>query len=32
MTNKRPQWSTYRSVTNKSTEASEHPLVWGEFI
>ncbi|GAL80289.1 endonuclease/exonuclease/phosphatase [Algibacter lectus] len=32
-TNKRPQWSTYRSVTNKSTEASEHPLVWGgEFI
>ncbi|GAL63713.1 hypothetical protein [Algibacter lectus] len=30
--NKRPQWSTYKSVTNKSTEASKHPLVWGEFI
>ncbi|WP_405290987.1 hypothetical protein [Algibacter sp. Ld11] len=30
--NKRPQWSTYKSVTNKSVEASEHPLVWGNLF
>jgi len=27
---KRPQWSTYKTVTSKYNAASEHPLVWGE--
>ncbi|MCK7591287.1 hypothetical protein M0G43_11935 [Subsaxibacter sp. CAU 1640] len=26
---KRPQWSTYKSVLNKNQAASEHPAVWG---
>ncbi len=28
---KRPQWSIYKSVTNKHNAASEHPLVWGNL-
>ncbi|WP_418603559.1 hypothetical protein [Hwangdonia sp.] len=28
---KRPQWSIYKSVTNKNLAASEHPLVWGNI-
>ena len=28
---KRPQWSVYKSVTNKNVAASEHPLVWGDI-
>ncbi len=29
---KKPQWSTYKTVTHKSNAASEHPLVWGKTI
>ncbi len=29
---KRPQWTTYKTVTSKYNAGSEHPLVWGEFI
>ncbi|WP_055436662.1 hypothetical protein [Lacinutrix algicola] len=29
---KRPQWTTYKSVTNKNVAASEHPLVWGNLF
>ncbi len=28
---KRPQWSIYKSVTNKNMVASEHPLAWGKI-
>ncbi|WP_396590303.1 Arm DNA-binding domain-containing protein [Allomuricauda sp. R78024] len=28
---KKPQWSTYKEVTNRNNAASEHPLVWGSF-
>jgi len=28
---KRPQWSIYKSVSNKNLAASEHPLVWGKI-
>ena len=28
----RPQWSIYKSVTNKNIAASEHPLVWGKLV
>tara|TARA_R110002049_G_scaffold277220_1_gene455677 strand:- start:9490 stop:10608 length:1119 start_codon:yes stop_codon:yes gene_type:complete len=28
---KRPQWSIYKSVSNKNMAASEHPLVWGKL-
>jgi endonuclease/exonuclease/phosphatase family metal-dependent hydrolase len=28
---KRPQWSIYKSLTNKNVAASEHPLVWGKI-
>jgi exonuclease III len=28
---KRPQWSIYKSVSNKNVSASEHPLVWGKL-
>ena len=27
---KQPQWSIYKSVSNKNVAASEHPLVWGK--
>ena len=27
---KHPQWSIYKSVSNKNVAASEHPLVWGK--
>ena len=27
---KQPQWSIYKSVTNRNVAASEHPLVWGK--
>jgi exonuclease III len=26
---KQPQWSIYKSVSNRNVAASEHPLVWG---
>ncbi len=28
---KRPRWSTYKTVTNKNNAASEHPVVWGRL-
>ena len=28
---KRPQWSIYKSISNKNVAASEHPLVWGKI-
>lgn len=28
---KQPQWSIYKSVSNKNVAASEHPLVWGNM-
>jgi len=28
---KRPQWSTYKTVTSKYYAASEHPLIWGRI-
>lgn len=28
---KRPQWSIYKSVSNKNVAASENPLVWGKI-
>ncbi len=28
---KRPQWSTYKTVMSKNTAASKHPLVWGKI-
>lgn len=28
---KRPQWSTYKTVTSKYNAASEYPLVWGKI-
>ncbi|MFD2562933.1 hypothetical protein [Aquimarina rubra] len=28
---KRPQWSIYKSITNKTLAASEHPVVWGKI-
>ena len=27
---KHPQWSIYKSVSNRNVAASEHPLVWGK--
>ncbi|WP_179354362.1 exonuclease/endonuclease/phosphatase family protein [Winogradskyella vidalii] len=29
---KQPQWSIYKSVSNKNMAASAHPLVWGEML
>ncbi len=28
---KHPQWSIYKSVSNRNVAASEHPLVWGKI-
>ena len=28
---KHPQWSIYKSVSNRNVAASEHPLVWGRI-
>ncbi|MBD1262019.1 hypothetical protein HZY62_15560 [Maribacter polysiphoniae] len=28
---KKPQWSIYKTVSNKYTAASEHPLIWGKI-
>ncbi|WP_179021833.1 hypothetical protein [Winogradskyella forsetii] len=28
---KQPQWSIYKSVSNRNVAASEHPLVWGKI-
>ncbi|PQV51452.1 hypothetical protein CLV33_101375 [Jejuia pallidilutea] len=28
---KRPDWSIYKTVSNKNLAASEHPLVWGKI-
>ena len=28
---KHPQWSIYKSVSNRNVAASEHPLVWGNM-
>ncbi|WJJ96363.1 hypothetical protein [Algibacter luteus] len=28
---KHPQWSIYKSVSNRNVAASEHPLVWGNI-